>query len=171
MIVVLGGGMDPDGRLHRSSTTRVDAGVALWRAGVADRLHFSGGARDLVSAGERMAARARAAGVPVNAITTERQSQSTLQNALFSRPTLRDASIILVTEKFHLPRAWASFQAMGLRPVAWAAAPPARATLASRTRVTLRESLAVWFNLGRWGLWRAAGALGVKNATRDSWLH
>ncbi|MEM7439323.1 MAG: YdcF family protein [Pseudomonadota bacterium] len=159
LIVILGGGMDPDGRLHVSSKTRVDRAIDLWREGAAPRLHFTGGRTAVVSAGQSMAARAIAAGVPENVITTENLSQSTLQNALFSKPYTKDARrIILVTQTFHLPRAWASMKVFGAQKVTLVHAPGGHRSVLGWTRMILRETLAIWFNAVRLVVWWVAGA-------------
>lgn len=183
IIVVLGAGMDPDGRLHRSSNDRVDRGVALYKSGAAPRMHFTGGMGQPLGpgAGTQMAARAMSQGVPQSAISHEDRSQSTLQNALFSQSDLKDAArLLLVTEGFHLPRSWLSFK--------WAAwtsgtAPP-QITLAFSNRVRstshgsrfpqitmpLRETLAFWFNAARVAAFEIGGALNVARQERAAWL-
>lgn len=81
LIVVLGGGMSPRGSLHTSSTVRVDKGTALFKAGVAPRIHFTGGlaSPNAPSAGQVMAERAIKRGVPQSATSFEGKSYSTLQ--------------------------------------------------------------------------------------------
>ncbi len=177
VIVVLGAGMDPDGTLHRSSRLRVERGVALWQAGLAPRMHFSGGEGRPggPSAGEGMARLAVSMGVPEDAVSWEGLSQSTLQNALFSQPMLEGAtSILIVTEGFHLPRAWISFRWAGPQDVGLVFSERFRAETPNsrfpRTMMTLREALAFWFNLGRMAAYEGAGALGVAKATREGWL-
>ncbi len=171
VIVVLGAGMDADGTLHPSSERRVDLGVALWQAGLAPALHFTGGMGRPggPSAGGQMAARAMAQGVPEAAITTEGRSLSTLQNALFSQPMLAEArSLRLVTEGFHLPRAWASFAWVGDQTLYLSASTGFRP--GSSVRMVLREAAAIWFNLARALVYGLAGALGVAGDTRADWL-
>lgn len=177
VIVVLGAGMDADGTLHRSSTLRVDRGVELWKAGLAPRMHFTGGRGrpDGPSAGERMAARATRAGVPPEAISHEDLSQSTLQNALFSQPMLEGAeSLILVTEGFHLPRSYASFKWAGDHDLQLAFSERFRAYSPGSSfpqfSMVFREALASWFNLARAGGHDLAGLWGVPDEKRDLWL-
>ena len=159
-VVCLGGGMNAEGQLAQATLTRVDRCVQLYQAGSAPIIAFTGGTArpDGTSAGAEMARYARGLGVPDSAIVIEGQAQSTLQNALFSLEALPPASrLIVVTEAFHLPRAWASFR--------WAAweldrPQPAIALVMSehvrRTatdqinwRILIRESLAIWFNAAR----------------------
>lgn len=175
--VVLGAGMHADGRLHRSTRGRVEAGVALYLAGRTPRLYMTGGAlpSDGPSAGGQMAAYAEQLGVPTEDIGRETRSLSTLQNALFSKPDLGDeTSLILVTEGFHITRSWLSF--------GWAGIAPDAACHSARFRenpgqgrngayMLGRELLAFWFNLARAPLWSLATALGVSRETADPWLN
>ncbi|MBL1436154.1 MAG: YdcF family protein [Rhodobacteraceae bacterium] len=177
IIVVLGAGMDPDGTLHRSSILRVEKAAVLFQTGAAPRLHFTGGkaVESGPSAGEMMAQLAVRLGVPRAAISTETASLSTLQNALFSMPSLNGYDrIILVTEGFHLPRAWLSFQ--------WAAAHSIEIALVHSTefrtngtwtsgpKLVAREALAFWFNIARVAVWHGGSLMGVGNEQRDNWL-
>lgn len=162
VIVCLGAGMDPDGTLHPSAISRVETCAALYLAGNAPVVHFTGGRGRPggPSAGAQMSALAHTLGVPAEATTIEEDSHSTLQNALFSQPMLADAqSIRLVTEGFHLPRSYASFALMGPHTVHLTMSEPVRLTPQGRWnwRVLLRETLAIWFNVGRYGVWLTMG--------------
>ena len=83
-----------------------------------------------------------------------------------------EARLILVTEAFHLPRAWASFTVMGARDLALY--PSERLRQSQRGGrawgMLLRESLAIWFNAGRFTAWLIGGALGVDDTARAAWL-
>ena len=155
LLIVLGGDMTEGNLLGQQTRERVEAGVALFKAGAAPRIHFTGGSpgQGQPGAGEQMRALAVELGLPPAATSAENLSQSTLQNALFSRPLLgplADRPVILVTDGFHLARAWASFRWAGYGPVDLAATsafgpPPLREQLRSLSR----ETLAWWFNLAR----------------------
>lgn len=182
VIVVLGAGMDADGTLHNSSILRVEKAVALFHAGAAPRMHFTGGkARENgPSAGQMMAELAHNLSVPMNVTSIEGRSQSTLQNALFSQPMLKDATrIILVTEGFHLPRSWASFHwaawQKGQRFDIALAHSTAFRQQSSNSRfsaisMVVREGLAWGFNLIRVGSWHGAGWFGTFENERNAWL-
>ena len=119
--------MDDDNTLAAQTRRRVEAGVALYEAGAAPRIHFTGGSprNGRPGAGEQMRALAVSLGVPAAVTSAESLSQSTLQNALFSRPCSArspTAPVMLVTDGFHLARAWASFRWAGYGPVRLAAA-------------------------------------------------
>jgi uncharacterized SAM-binding protein YcdF (DUF218 family) len=170
-IVLLAGGMAGD-RLGSDTEARVRAGVALYQARRAPRLHFSGaGPGDASpSAAERMQALAVSLGVPAEATTVEGGSHSTLQNALLSRPVLGprvDRPVILVSDGYHLARAWASFRLAGYPDVACAAATAFGAEpLPGQLRSVGREALAWWLNLARAGAYRLAGLVGLSDAAR-----
>ena len=87
VIVCLGAGMGPDGRLHAPAIRRVETCADLWRGGIAPRVVFTGGVRinDGPAAGDQMANLAMSLGVPADDIVTENKAQSTLQNAIFTR--------------------------------------------------------------------------------------
>lgn len=173
LIVVLGGGMSADGTLHSSTTLRVDRGIALFLAGAAPRIHFTGGRHtpNGPAAGDQMAKRAILAGVPKSAITTENASHSTLQNALFSQENTTPAkTILLITEGFHLPRSWISLKLFGAQKITLIHARRFRGGFADSTRMVLRESLAIWFNAARFLIWQAAHMIDMPQSDRDRLL-
>jgi uncharacterized SAM-binding protein YcdF (DUF218 family) len=153
VLIVLGGDMEADNTLGPQTRQRVEAGVALFQAGAAPRIHFTGGSEADPGAGEQMRALAVSLGVPAAATSAESRSQSTLQNALLSRPVLgplADEPVMLVTDGFHLARAWASFRWAGYRPVRLAAASAfGPSPVPDQLRSLARETLAWWFNLPR----------------------
>jgi len=176
VIIVLGGGMDADGTLHQATRLRVRKGVALFQAGTAPKILFTGGraVETGPSSGDMMARLAMQLGVPAAAIITETRSLSTLQNALFSMPKMEKATrIIIVTEGFHLLRSWLSFQWVALIEAQTLDIALAHSTIFrpdSGAKLVAREALAFWFNLGRAALWHIGGWLNVAPDTRDSWL-
>ena len=127
-IVVLSGGMTRDNRLGDDTAARVRAGVALWQAGLAPRIHFTGASSRRFGrpdAGAQMRQLAVELGVPPAAASAETRSRSTLQNALLSRPVLGPLAgrpVILVSDGYHLARSWASFRWAGYPEVGLAAA-------------------------------------------------
>jgi uncharacterized SAM-binding protein YcdF (DUF218 family) len=171
-IVVLGGGVYADGSPGPDTLARTRHGIALYRAGLAPHLHFTGGHRnpDVPGTGEGMRAAALAAGVPAAATSAESGSRSTLQNALLSRAALgplAGAPVILVSDGYHLARAWASFRWAGYGPVALSAATAfGEGSVRDRAARVGREALAWWFNLGRAALWHAAGVVGTAEQER-----
>lgn len=167
-IIVLGGGVLPDGAPGPDTLRRTRKAIALWEAGLASRLLFTGGHRnpDVPGLADGMAAVALEAGVPEAALDRENASRSTLQNALFSTgvlPPEEAGRVILVSDGYHLARAWASFRWAGYDPVAVAAASAfGGGSPGDMARRLGRETLAWGFNAGRLALWGAMGLLGLK---------
>lgn len=123
VIIVLGGDALPTGAINGQTSERVTTAVALYQAEAAVQIVMSGG--DGVA--DAMRDMAVAAGVPPEAILIENASRSTLQNALFTADIAeldKDASILLVTHKYHLPRANASFRWAGFGDLTNVAADP-----------------------------------------------
>lgn len=155
-IVCLGGGASAF-ELGRDSHARAQRCVDLFQESVAPVIVFTG-----TGAAPLMADLAQARGVARDSIVVEADSRSTLQNALFtgrvimpegSVPTAGPARarVVLVSDAYHLPRAWIAFRVMGFQDMALvAAAPPSL-----RPWPLLREALATWFNAGRVALWWA----------------
>jgi uncharacterized SAM-binding protein YcdF (DUF218 family) len=123
-IVVLGGGVEPDGSLPRTSLTRVERAVELFHAGIAPHLILSGRCGLAVpepvpvTEAAAMAAYAREHGVPGDAIFLEEVARDTLGNAYFTREMFLEPNgwrtVRVVTSDFHLSRAaWAFRKILG----------------------------------------------------------
>jgi uncharacterized SAM-binding protein YcdF (DUF218 family) len=181
-IICLGGGMSQNGwdRPGPASTRRALTCTELARANVAPVVVFSGAGNAVMSAGEAMANLAQSLGLRTEAILVEPRARSTLQNAILSYALLPDVSdrshrIVIVSDAFHLPRAWALFTLLGEAEVDVYAArmaysyddgPRAR----SHLQWTLREAVAIWANVGRIGAYLAGGLFGVDSLTRAAWF-
>lgn len=175
-IIVLAGDVEP-GQLGPETASRVDRGVALWQAGAAPVLMFTGALWD--DAGEnqssQMVSRAVLAGVDPHAIRLDPDSRSTLQNALFTARVLsRDlggdlaAPVILVTNRYHLPRAWASFRWAGFSNITLVASDGAQAQV---TAEDLGYEVLKWpFNILRGGAASLMSALGAPQKDVDAIL-
>ena len=181
-LICLGGGMDKYGVLAESTLNRVDRCVELYRAGLAPVILFTGGTStfDGPSAAGQMSRYAIAFGLPASAILTENRAHSTLQNALFSLPLIPDAaSLIVVTEAFHLPRSWTS-----IKWAAWeldAQSPSIALVMSEKVRrnrdgsfnktALFRESIAIWFNALRAIAYSAAKQSGWAEHRLEGLLH
>jgi uncharacterized SAM-binding protein YcdF (DUF218 family) len=124
-IVVLGGNEPENGELTGETAKRLTRGMALYDDGIAPLLVATGGGP--VPAAPVMAAKAVATGASADSLLIEDQAQSTLQNALFTsdfEALDKTQPIILVTHRYHLPRAWASFRWAGFQNVQGIAADP-----------------------------------------------
>jgi uncharacterized SAM-binding protein YcdF (DUF218 family) len=110
-IVVLG--CPPSARLSR----RVERGVRLYQQGAAPVLLLSGGGRRAEPEALTMRRAALAAGVPENAVLVEPASRDTLGNARETLRLLRAhrlRSVVLVSDRTHLPRATLLFRLAGI---------------------------------------------------------
>ena len=164
-IVVLSGGATPR-RGITPSELRTDAGTAAWSAGRAPLMVVTGGHGDAA----HMKARAVADGVPADAVVAEPRAGSTLQNALFTAalPAIDPASpILLVTERFHLPRAWASFRWAGFTDIILLPADPPSARL---DHVIAAEAIKWPLNVLRAGAASLLWSLGAPDRMVLPWL-
>ena len=166
-IVVLAGNAGKNGGgLTGETEARLAKGVELFEAGAASVLVVTGGGTPPVS--EAMRDAALAAGVPAEAILVENASHSTLQNALFTadfEALDKDAPIIIVSHRYHLPRANASFRWAGFSTVESVAADPDGGF--SISEGLLWESLKWPLNILRAA---AASAANAGNVPRENYL-
>lgn len=172
-IIVLSGDNVPGG-LGPETEARVDRGVALWKAGAAPVLMLSGALWDANGENQssQMVSRAVAEGVDPFAIRLDPDSRSTLQNALFTSHVLaRDlggdlnAPVILVTHRWHLPRAWASFRWAGFTDMTLVAADAQGAVISPED---LGYEVLKWpFNILRGG---AAAIMRAYGAPERDWV-
>ena len=125
-IVALAGESGTSGAVTGETEARIRRAVELFEAEAAPVLVVTGG----IVGGENAVAEAMrdfavAAGVPEDAILVESNSHSTLQNALFTADLAeidKTQPIIIVTHRYHLPRANASIRWAGFQNVTNAAA-------------------------------------------------
>jgi uncharacterized SAM-binding protein YcdF (DUF218 family) len=126
-IIALAGNAAKTGGVTGETEARIQRAVELFEAGAAPILVVTGGTGggDGPSVAEAMRDFAIAAGVPEEAILIEDASHSTLQNAMFTADLSeldKTQPIIIVTHRYHLPRANASFRWAGFENVVNAAA-------------------------------------------------
>jgi uncharacterized SAM-binding protein YcdF (DUF218 family) len=176
-IVVLSAGI-ANGQMDRQTAERTAVGIALYQdltaRGETPLLVMSGGRSDGDPAAKAtlMADAARAAGIPVGDLRVEVESHSTLQNALFSRDILAgsaDAPLIVVTHRYHLPRAWASFRWAGLDDLTLVSAEAEGA--APTMDGLILEGLKWPANVLRAGIYSGLSAVGVNDRTLTPLLH
>ncbi|MBT8417499.1 MAG: YdcF family protein [Silicimonas sp.] len=120
-IVALAGNAAKAGGVNGETEARIARAVELYDAGAAPILVVTGGTSgDAPSVAAAMREYAIANGVPEDAILVEDASRSTLQNALFTADIAeldKTQPIILVSHRYHLPRAQASFRWAGFESV------------------------------------------------------
>ena len=135
--IVLGAAVWPDGP---SPTLRRRAlhGAGLVLSGEAALLVGTGGIGLHPPAEGALIARiARAQGVPEDALRAETTSRTTWENLANARPLLPGPDVLVVTDRWHMPRALMIARRLGLR-AAPAPCPPG-ARRAQRMRLALRE--------------------------------
>ncbi|CAG0967498.1 hypothetical protein ANRL3_01279 [Anaerolineae bacterium] len=150
-IIVLGSAVWSGERPGPSLAARTRHAIALYKAGYASHLIFSGGlGRFPPSEAEAMRRLATSAGVPADAIVLEDQSHSTEENLANSK-ALMDAhgwhSALIVSDPFHLLRAETMAHDLGIEAYGSGASDSPSYTQAPwRIWYTTRESVAlVWY--------------------------
>ena len=177
-IICLGAGMSLQGweLPDSASARRARACAALHAAGAAPLVIFTGYGHEVYSAAQAMADLARAEGLPEAAILVEPRALSTIQNAAFAMAMLpdRSARVIVVSDGFHLPRAWVIFRVLGVRDMALVAAGDRLGRAAgerSHLRRLLRETGTIWANVGRLAAFALGGLAGIDRDTRIAWFN
>jgi uncharacterized SAM-binding protein YcdF (DUF218 family) len=125
-IIVLGGAVDPaisrtyGETAFNGSVARVLAGIALARRHPEAKLVLAGGEGAFIPVGfaESRATRSFVVeeGIAPTRVVLEERSRSTHENAVYAREMIRpapDAVWVLVTSAYHMPRAFAAFEAAG----------------------------------------------------------
>ncbi len=104
--IVFGAGIRPDGRLSPMLRDRMDAAIALYRAGKVRKLLVSGDNRfaDYNEPG-RMYDYAVAAGVPAEDVVRDYAGRRTYDTCYRAHAIFGVSEAVLVTQRFHLPRA------------------------------------------------------------------
>ncbi len=126
--LVLGARVYKDGRPSRFLRERVEAGVELYRAGAVDRIIMSGDGEDSSGFGEPSVMRrvAERMGVPPASIVEDPLGVDTYSSCVRARDVYSVRSVIVTTQRFHMPRAVWLCQRAGLE--ARGTHPPARLT-------------------------------------------
>lgn len=126
-VVVLGARVMPGGRASAALRRRTAHGAALILAGRADHLVLTGGRAERgVAEAQVMRDLAIERGVPPERIVLEPAARSTLENAAFTARIAHARgfrSLLVVTDRYHLPRALMAFRRLGLT-VAGSPVPP-----------------------------------------------
>ena len=167
-IVVLGGGVDPDGVPSFSTRRRVLGAVRLLLAGQSRALIFSGGPETNpagLRAADLMQAHALSLGAPAEALILEPRSVSTFENLRFGFAIAEQhglTRLAILTDAFHLERARHLAAYFGRPDVVPVAVGGLRAdTMPHRVWSIVREALAWWLNIAKVGAWEAMSRAGV----------
>lgn len=115
VIVVLGGGMTPEGQLPEKAQWRVERAVELYKQGIASRIIMTGSIGFLArftpttTEAQIMKDHAIKLGVPEEDVLMETQSKDTIGNAFFAKKQYLEPNnwknIIIVSSDFHGERA------------------------------------------------------------------
>lgn len=116
--LVFGAGLLPDGSPTPMLADRVDAAIALYRAGKVGRLLFSGdNSRPEYNEVGSMLAYAVERGVPPEKITLDFAGFDTYDSCYRARTIFGVTAAVLVTQRYHLPRAVYDCTKLGIRAV------------------------------------------------------
>ena len=155
--IVLGAAVAPDGAASPTLALRTGHAVALWRSGRVGRIVTTGGVgRHRPAEAVVAAALAREAGVPNGALVIEDGSATTFDNLRCAIALVPPgAAIVLVSNRWHLPRAWLILRLMGR--TARVSGPAGRAPRRTTCVAILREAIATPLSAARALRWRFRG--------------
>lgn len=137
--LILGAAVLPDGNPSATFDLRIRHAVDLWQTGLVSAICTTGG-RGLYGPPEGHVARdvALALGVPQDVILVEDYSTNTFENIAFARSLLlKNTPVVIVSSRWHLPRAVIIARLLGLD--ATPSGPPGTAGLKRTVAATLRE--------------------------------
>ena len=149
-ILVLGASVLSDGTPSDMLRDRLDAGIALYRAGAAPKLLLSGD-NGQVEYNEvaAMLEYALAAGVPEEDVFLDHAGFSTYESVYRAKAVFRVDRMLVVTQRYHLYRALHGCRAMGIEALGAGAD---QQKYAGREMRELREVLARDKDLVKWGI-------------------
>ena len=150
VIVVLGAAVWPGGQPSPTLQRRVMHAVDLMQQGYAAYLLVTGGMGHYPpTEAEVMQRLAVAHGISSQCVLREEQATSTFESALLCCDILRQhgwSRVLLVTDRYHLPRALLAFRSCGIRAVGSATTGKPTRHLRQRWHYYLREWLALpWY--------------------------
>jgi vancomycin permeability regulator SanA len=141
--VVFGAGVRPGGRLSPMLADRVQAAARLYHEGRAAKLLMTGdNSSTNYNEVEPMRRYAVELGVPARDITLDYAGFSTYESCYRARDIFGVRHAVLVTQRYHLPRAMYTCQQLGIEAVGLGTADWGVYHPALMTRYTLREFLA-----------------------------
>ena len=140
--VVFGAGYWPDGTPSDVMKDRVEAAVELYRAGRVRKVLFSGDNR-FINYNEPATMReyALSLGLPDEVIVLDYAGRRTYDTCYRARDIFQVRDVVLVTQRYHLPRALYTCEKLGLNAVGYAAD---RRPYVYLVRYWLREVPALW---------------------------
>lgn len=147
--LVFGAGYWPDGTPSDVMKDRVEAAVDLYRSGRVRKVLFSGDNR-FINYNEpgKMREYALSLGLPDEAIVLDYAGRRTYDTCYRAREIFGLREVVLVTQRYHLPRALYTCEKLGLNAVGYAAD---RRPYVYILQYWLREVPALW--VAWWQLW------------------
>jgi SanA protein len=147
--LVFGAGYWPDGTPSDIMMDRVAAAVELYRAGKVRKLILSGDNRFLnYNEPGKMKEYALSLGCPADAIVLDYAGRRTYDTCYRARDIFGQREVILVTQRYHLPRALYVCEGLGMQAVGYAAD---RREYVHIREYWLREVPALWLAwVDRW---------------------
>lgn len=145
-VIVLGAAVWEGGAPSPTLQRRAGHAAALWHRGGVGRIVTTGGIGRHPPAEAIVAARVcMSLGVPEAALRCEDRSTNTFENLAFARPLLPHppGPVLLVSDRYHLPRAVLIARLMGLRARTSAAPKGTQASVPVRGCRLLREAMAL----------------------------
>ena len=140
--LVFGAGYWPDGTPSDVMKDRVEAAVDLYRSGRVHRVLFSGDHRFVdYNEPDKMREYAMGLGLPEDAIVLDYAGRRTYDTCYRARDIFGLREVVLVTQRYHLPRALDTCQGLGIDAVGYAAD---RRPYAYIRTYWLREVPALW---------------------------
>jgi len=140
--LVFGAGYWPDGTPSDVMMDRVAAAVELYRAGKVRKLLFSGDNRFLnYNEPGKMKEYALSLGCPADAIVLDYAGRRTYDSCYRARDIFGQSKVILVTQRYHLPRALYVCEGLEMQAVGYAAD---RREYIHIREYWLREAPALW---------------------------
>ncbi len=140
--IVFGAGYWPSGALSDVLRDRLDAAIALYRAGRVRKLLFSGDNRFVhYNEPAKMLEYALAQGIPREDMVLDYAGRRTYDTCYRARAIFGVSEAVLVTQRFHLPRALETCRALGVDAVGYVAD---RMHYVHIRRYQVREVLALW---------------------------
>lgn len=142
--IVFGAGYWPSGQLSRILQDRLDAAIELYQAGKVEKLLFSGDNRVIdYNEPQRMREYALENGVPNEAIVLDYAGRRTYDTCYRARDIFQVADVILITQRYHQPRALTTCRALGVQAIGYSADRQAY-TRREMAYYMVREVAALW---------------------------
>ncbi len=158
--VVFGAGYWPNGTLSPMLQDRMDAALELYRAGRVSKLLLSGDNR-FVDYDEptHMLKYALEQGIPREAMVLDYAGRRTYDTCYRARAIFQVDDVVLITQRYHLPRAIESCRGLGVNSIGYASdrQPYPRRSMAV---YIAREVFALWQSWWDVYIWRPTPVLG-----------